>query len=111
MPQLNRRIELYHKTVDTSSGFPKETLTLLMTTFAEVKQLASERISTNREHIEATERISATIRYRELPNSLVIRILDNDYHVTEINKGNFDKQYLILFADKIEGIDNNAFGI
>lgn len=105
MPQLNKRVELYHKQVDMSTGFPKETLTLLMTTWGEVKQLASERIATNLEHMEATERISVTVRYRDLPNSLVVRIFDTDYHVTEINKGKFDKQYLILFADKIEGAE------
>ena len=108
MVQLNRQVELFHKTVDTSTGFPTEKLTPLMTTWAEVKQLASERIATNFERVESTERISVTIRYRELPNSLVVRVFNNDYHVTEINKGNFDKQYLTLYADLIEGVDNNA---
>jgi head-tail adaptor len=105
MPQLNRRIEIFQKVIDLSSGFPKERLIPLMTTYAEVRQLASERISTNMEHVEATERISVTIRYRELPDSLVVRIFDTDYYVTEINKGNFDKHYLILYADKIEGVE------
>lgn len=95
-----------HKYVDMSNGFPTETLTPLLTTWAEVKQLASERIQTNFDHVEATERISVTIRYRELPTSLVVRVFDTNYYVTEINKGNFDKQYLVLFADKIEGVDN-----
>ena len=106
MVQLNRQVELFHKTIDTSTGYPKETLTLLFTTWGEVKQLMSERIETNNQHVEATERISVTVRYRDLPNSLVVRVFGTDYQVTEINKGNFDKQYLTLYGNKIEGVEN-----
>jgi head-tail adaptor len=105
MPQLNRQVEILQKAIDLTTGFPKEVLLPYMVTWAEVRQLASERISTNREHVESTERISVTIRYRELPDSLVVRVFNNDYYVTEINKGNFDKHYLILYADKIEGVE------
>lgn len=86
-----------------TSGFPVEVLSNEGFHYADVTQLANNVETTNLESVQSTDRIKVIIRYKSLPESLIVEWKSRQYVVTEINQGTFNNTFITLFADRIAG--------
>ncbi|ODG93733.1 hypothetical protein BED47_00760 [Gottfriedia luciferensis] len=92
--QLNKKLDIYTVTFDDSTGYSEQVEALFSTVWGSVEMI-NGFISTDNENNANRRRLSFTIRYRTLPERLIVKFQGGSYLIDEI-KDDFNKRFITL---------------